>query len=147
MNIILSSLVGNSLPLLQNPFFYLTVLVIVLIVFLVITSINRKKLDDRNNEIVKLQQQHVAKIDAIRKEHVEKINELNKEMLKKEEDRSRQWQESEKETMLVLNGVSQLLELSESISRIDSEKIMNKLDELKQVLVNGKDNHEKTGNA
>ena len=39
--------------------------------------------------------------------------------------------ESEKETLHVLNGVSTLLDLSDKIGRIESEKIIKKLDDLK----------------
>ena len=55
-------------------------------------------------------------------------------MLKREEERSRQWIESEKETLHVLNGVSMLLDLSDKISRVESEKIIKKLDELKIIV-------------
>lgn len=134
MGIIISSLVGNSVTLLLNPIFHFVLLILSIIVSGIIIRIYLKRIEKKDEIIAKLQQQHVAKIDIIRKEHVDKINELNREMLKKEEDRSRQWQESEKETMLVLNGISQLLELSESINRIDSEKIINKLEEIKEIV-------------
>jgi hypothetical protein len=55
-------------------------------------------------------------------------------MLKREEERSRQWMESEKETLHVLNGVSTLLDLSEKIGRVESEKIIKKLEELKAIV-------------
>ena len=51
-------------------------------------------------------------------------------MLKREEERSRQWMESEKETLHVLNGVSNLLDLSEKIEGVKSERILDKLDEI-----------------
>ena len=53
-------------------------------------------------------------------------------MLKKEEERGRQWMESEKETLHVLNGVSQLLDLNEKIGRVESEKILLKLEEIRE---------------
>ena len=40
------------------------------------------------------------------------------------------WIESEKETLHVLNGVSNLLDLTDKIGRVDSEKILKKLDEI-----------------
>jgi GTP-binding protein EngB required for normal cell division len=53
-------------------------------------------------------------------------------MLKREEERSRQWMESEKETLHVLNGVSNLLDLSEKIEGVRSEKILESLKEFNE---------------
>lgn len=83
-----------------------------------------------------MQQQHVAKVDIIRKEHTEKLDGIRVEMLKREEERSRQWMESEKETLHVLNGVSTLLDLSEKIGRVESEKILSKLEEIQAKVEN-----------
>ena len=85
-------------------------------------------------EMKHIQQQHVAKVDIIRKEHSDTLEKIRVEMLKREEERSRQWIESEKETLHVLNGVSMLLDLSDKISRVESEKIIKKLDELKIIV-------------
>lgn len=85
-------------------------------------------------EMKHVQQQHVAKVDIIRKEHSDTLEKIRVEMLKREEERSRQWIESEKETLHVLNGVSTLLDLSDKISRIESEKIIKKLEELKTIV-------------
>ena len=75
-------------------------------------------------------QQHVAKIDMIRKDHSDTLEKIRVEMLKREEERTRQWMESEKETLHVLNGVSTLLDLTEKLSKSESEKIMQKLIEI-----------------
>lgn len=77
-----------------------------------------------------LQQQHVARVDNIRKESTNSLERLRIEMLVREEERTRQWVESEKETLHVLNGVSNLLDLTDKIGRVDSEKILKKLDEI-----------------
>ena len=84
----------------------------------------------KNIELKLIQQQHVAKIDIIRKEHSDTLEKIRVEMLKREDERGRQWMESEKETLHVLNGVSTLLDLSEKISRVESEKILKVLAEL-----------------
>lgn len=76
------------------------------------------------------QQQYAAKVDGIRKEHSDTLEKIRLEMLKREEERTRQWMESEKETLHVLNGVSILLDLSDKIGRVESEKILNKLEEI-----------------
>jgi negative regulator of sigma E activity len=81
-------------------------------------------------EMKSIQQQHAAKIDNVRKEQLETLEKLRVEMLKREEERTRQWMESEKETLHVLNGVSNLLDLSEKLDKSESEKIIKKLDEI-----------------
>ena len=114
----------------NNVFFYLTVGVILLFVGFLFTLL--KVLKKKSSDMKFMQQQQVAKIDIIRKEHEEKLEDIRKEMLKREEERSRQWQESEKETLHVLNGVSTLLDLSEKICRVESEKILKKLEEIQE---------------
>ena len=86
--------------------------------------------------MVLTQRQHVAKIDIIRKEHSTTLENIRVEMLKREGERSRQWIESEKETLHVLNGVSTLLDLSEKIGRVESDKILKKLDEIQSQIIN-----------
>jgi hypothetical protein len=84
----------------------------------------------KTTELKLMQQQHTAKIDNVRKEQSETLEKLRVEMLKREEERTRQWMESEKETLHVLNGVSNLLDLSEKLDKSESEKIIKKLDEI-----------------
>lgn len=90
-----------------------------------------KVLKKKSAELKLIQQQHVAKVDIIRKEHSDTLEKIRVEMLKREEERNRQWIESEKETLHVLNGVSILLDLSEKIGRVESDKILKKLDEIR----------------
>lgn len=111
-----------------NAFFYLFVISIIILTFIVFTFV--KKLQQKFAEIKLLQQQHVAKVDNIRREHSDTFEKIRIEMLKREEERSRQWIESEKETLHVLNGVSTLLDLSEKIGKVESERILKKLDEI-----------------
>jgi hypothetical protein len=111
-----------------NVFFYLFVGVVLLFVGFLFALL--KVLKKKSSDMKLMQQQHVARIDNIRKEHTEKLEKLRMEMLKREEERSRQWMESEKETLHVLNGVSNLLDLSEKIEGVKSEKILDKLDEI-----------------
>ena len=115
-------------PVWGNVFFYL--FIASLLVFLILSLIMMKALKKKTEESKLMQQQHVARVDAIRKEHGDTLENLRIEMLKHEEDRTRQWMESEKETLHVLNGVSNLLDLTDKIGRVDSEKILKKLDEI-----------------
>ena len=111
-----------------NVFFYVFVgstLLFFGLVMLLIKLLRNKATDQKT-----LQLQHVARIDVVRKEHSDKLEKLRIEMLKREEERTRQWMESEKETLHVLNGVSNLLDLTDKIGRVDSDKILTKLDEI-----------------
>lgn len=113
-----------------NAFFYLFVAILITFILFIITYIRTAK---RKSEEMKLiQQQHVAKVDIIRKEHVDTLEKIRQEMLKREEERSRQWMESEKETLHVLNGVSMLLDLNGKIGGVESDKILKKLGEIQE---------------
>lgn len=116
----------------HNIFFYLFIFsgIIFFIVLKILHDKNSKYFED----IKSLQLQNAAKIDTLRKNHEDKVENLRNQMLKKEEDRTRQWAESEKEALHVLNGVSQILELSENLGKIESEKILNKLNEIKSIV-------------
>ena len=117
-----------------NVFFYLFMLS--LFVFSFVTYKMMKGMKARATELKLTQQQHVAKVDIIRKEHSDTLEKIRHEMLKREEERGRQWMESEKETLHVLNGVSTLLDLSEKIGRVESNKIIEKLGEVESKVDN-----------
>jgi hypothetical protein len=121
-----------------NPFFYLFVTTLLLLIG--VTCYYLSKLNKKTSESKLSQQQYAARIDVLRKEHTEKLEMLRIEMLKREEDRSRQWMESERETLRVLNGVSSLLDLNKRLGRIDSDKIMEKLKEIQNKIENLENN-------
>ena len=120
-------------PIWQNVFFYLFLgtLTVFTVLFFVLMRTLKKKASDQKL----LQQQHVARVDVIRKENSEKLESLRVEMLKREEERSRQWMESEKETLHVLNGVSNLLELSDKVDKVEFKKV-NKILSTIEIAVN-----------
>jgi hypothetical protein len=89
-----------------------------------------KKITIKTAEMKLVQQQYAAKIDVIRKEHAETLEKIRVDMLNREQERTRQWIESEKETLHVLNGVSNLLDLNEKINKFESDKILEKLNEI-----------------
>jgi hypothetical protein len=95
-----------------------------------------KALKKKGTEMKLMQQQHIAKIDMIRKEQSDVLEKIRLEMLKREEERTRQWMESEKEALHVLNGVSIILDLSDKLSRVEGEKLMKKLEELQTQIKN-----------
>jgi len=71
------------------------------------------------NELRKIQETYLKKIDEIRKDGIVK-----------EDERNLHWRESEKETLTVLKGVNSVLEMSEKMKENDTEKIINKIDSL-----------------
>lgn len=113
-----------------NAFFYLFVILTIVsgIIFYSLT----KRLVIKTAETKLIQQQYAAKIDIIRKEHSETLEKIRVDMLKREDERTRQWIESEKETLHVLTGVSNLLDLNDKISKFESEKILKKLNEIQK---------------
>ena len=97
-----------------------------------------KSLKKKNDERKLLQQQYLARIDAVRKEYNEKSETIRQEMVKREEDRGRQWMESEKETLHVLNGVSSLLELSDKVDKNEFKKLGVALESIEKKIDDGK---------
>jgi hypothetical protein len=126
IQMILLQIAPHIHPVWSNVFFYLFIALMfsTSILAAIMMKVQRKK----NAEIKLMQQQHVSKVDLIRKDHGDTLEKIRIEMLKREEERTRQWMESEKETLHVLNGVSILLDISEKIGIAESEKILKVLD-------------------
>jgi len=108
-------------PIWSNVFFYL--LIVAVLGFVLYSLYMIMLMKKKTAEMKLMQQQYVARVDVIRKENSDKLENLRVEMLKREEERSRQWMESEKETLHVLNGVSNLLELSDKVDKVEFKKI------------------------
>ena len=123
-------------PVWTNPFFYVFVGVTLLLFGLIMTMV--KILKKKSSDQKALQLQHVARVDIVRKEHGEKMENLRIEMLKREEDRVRQWMESEKETLHVLNGVSNLLELSDKVDKVEFKKVNRALSAIEEKIISEK---------
>ena len=123
-------------PIWENAFFY--VFVLSMFLFFGMLMILLRVLKKKSADLKLVQQQHVARIDVIRKEHTEKLENLRIEMLKREEDRGRQWMESEKETLHVLNGVSTLLELSDKVDKVEFNKINKALSAIETKIISEK---------
>lgn len=112
----------------SNVFFYFFIGTVLMLIVLVTFFMRAFK--DKNRDIKSTNQQHVAKIDAVRKEHADTLERIRIDMLKREDERTRQWIESEKEALHVLNGVSTLLDLSEKIGKLESDKILQKFEDI-----------------
>jgi hypothetical protein len=125
---LLFSLLAINYPIWTNAFFYLFIAItLVLFIFAFYISMQIRK---KNLTITNMTLQHANKIDIIRGDHSETLEKIRVEMVKREEERTRQWIESEKEALRVLNGVSIILDRSDKIERSESEKIIKKLDEI-----------------
>jgi large-conductance mechanosensitive channel len=105
-------------------------LLAVVAIFFMIKTITRKSVEEKL-----LRNEHTTELNNIRKEHCDALEKIRLEMLKREEEKSRQWIESEKETLHVLGGVSTLLDLSDKFGRIESEKIIRMLEEIQQHII------------
>lgn len=85
-------------------------------------------------ELKEINQTYANKQEEVRKEYVEKFEKLQNEYLKREDERNRQWSESEKQTLQVLNGVTSILELGEKMGQKDTKEILEKLKILEEKL-------------
>lgn len=115
---------------LQHQIIIISMIGIVMVALLTLVILTFKFLIKKNQLIKNLQEDHANKINNIQIEHAVVVEKLRSEMLKHEEERTRQWMESEKETLHVLSGISTLLELGDKIGRVESEKILANLNQI-----------------
>lgn len=109
-------------------FVYLFIIQVVITILITVAFFVhiRKSIKKRNN----IEKKYFDNINNLTTNHIEQVEKIRTNSNKREEERSRQWFESEKETLKVLGGVSKLLDLNEKITKLESTKIMSKLDEL-----------------
>jgi uncharacterized protein HemX len=88
-----------------------------------------------NEAIHNLQEKHTEKIQKLNKEFSDKIENIQNNAIKREEERSKQWLESEKETLNVLNGVTSLLEMGEKMDQTNRNTIYLKLHEMENRII------------
>lgn len=133
--ILITAILTQLLPWYNNIFFYLFIFSIIVSIITIIRSSNKyeKKISD-------FKQTSDCKINELNRIHENKMENIRLEMLKREDDKNRMWSESEKETLKVLSGVSNLLDLSEKINKVESDKIIKKLDDIAQLI---KKSHDK----
>lgn len=126
--ILLATIVTQFLPLYLNIFFYISLFLISIIIILHLKY--NKKLKQKNSEYIQIQQQNIAKIDSIYNEHTNSLENIRKEMLRREDEKNRLWESSEKETLHVLAGVSNILDLTDKLNNAESNKILNLISEI-----------------
>jgi hypothetical protein len=100
-----------------------------------IVILTHRKYTARNNELKQLQQQYAAKIELLNKNHNETLDKIRENIMKHEEERTFQWIESEKETLNVLSGLTTLLDMNEKLGRVESEKILEKIQEAESIIL------------
>lgn len=110
-------------------YLYILILLLILLITYLINLLTKK---DKYIQLIKDQQ--TAKIISLVDEHKESLEKIWNEMSNKEEEKTRQWVESEKETLQVLNGISQILELSDGIKQKELEKILNEILTIKKII-------------
>jgi ABC-type multidrug transport system fused ATPase/permease subunit len=116
----------------HHLFVYLFIAQVIITILVVVAFLlHIRKSIKKRNEIEKKYVKNVADIAQKQLEQLEKIR-INTN--KREEERSRQWFESEKETLKVLGGVSKLLDLNEKIAKLESSKMIIKLDEIHNII-------------
>jgi len=127
---VLLEAVNHIHPIWYNVFFYLFIGVCVVFGFEIMAMVRALHAKTKKAEL--MEHQYAAKINVIRKENEQKLDDIRVEMLKREEERSRQWMESEKETLRVLNGVSNLLDLEDKFDKSRSEEILKVVSEIRE---------------
>jgi hypothetical protein len=136
--ITLATIVTQFLPLYLNIFFYIS-LALILIILILHLKYN-KKLKQKNIEHTQIQQQNIAKIDSIYNEHTNSLENIRKEMLRREDEKNRLWENSEKETLHVLAGVSNILDLTDKLNNAESNKIIELINEINNKIDDDKQN-------
>lgn len=104
---------------------------IIIIAIIVIFLVYAKRTNKKRSE---LEKNYVKNVTDIVKKQLEQLEKIRINTNKREEDRSRQWFESEKETLKVLDGVSKLLDLNEKIAKLESSKMIIKLEEMHNII-------------
>lgn len=126
-----------------NPFFYMFLIALggIIIISSIFYKKREKLLDEKNHT----QQQQTAKIDIIRREHSETLENITSDLAKREDDRNRQWVETEREVLNVLTSVSNILELTENVGGVETERIIESIKVLEEKIVAYHEN--KNGNT
>ena len=94
-----------------------------------------KKYEDKNKELKTVQSDCSKKIEELQKENIRKFENLQKDILNREEERNKQWLESEKENLSVLNGVTNVLEMSEKLTQNDTKQILEKIQAIENRII------------
>lgn len=89
-----------------------------------------KQYNNKVKEILNIHEDYSEKMRKLNLNNEDKLERIRERIDRTEEDRNKQWIESEKETLQVLNGVTHVLEVSEKMERVDSQNILDKINQL-----------------
>lgn len=89
-----------------------------------------KQYNSKVKEILNIHEDYSEKMRKLNLNNEDKLDRIRERIDRTEEDRNKQWIESEKETLQVLNGVTHVLEVSEKMERVDSQNILDKINQL-----------------
>ncbi len=122
----------------------LSIIIIVLVGVIVILtreySKKNTKQNDMSEQINKLHQDHLKQIGELHQDHANKIDDIRQQQVKHEETLNKQWSESARETLQVLNGVSLILEMGEKASKYETDKILEKIENTEKRLIDNINN-------
>lgn len=99
----------------------LGIIIVVLIGVIAVLATELKKKYSQSNQQT---EDHSNKIDAIRQEQMKHEDNVNK-----------QWSESAKETLQVLNGVTFILEMGDKAGKYETEKILEKIESMEKRII------------
>jgi len=130
----------NTLLIIQTAFTSPWVLISIVLsvmnfILIAIIVLLQKKKSKIHGEHKQMQQQYIAKVDMIRKDQAEKLENIRKETNRKDDDRNRQWIESERETLQILNGLSIILDRNDNLGRIETEKILSEIRDIEKKII------------
>lgn len=115
----------------------LSIIIVVLVGAVVIITREYSKKNTKYNE---MSEQHSKNINELHQEHANKIDEIRQQQVKHEETLIKQWSESSRETLQVLNGVSLVLEMGEKASKYETDKILEKIENTEKRIIDNLNN-------
>ena len=115
----------------------LSIIIVVLVGVIVVIAREYSKKNIKYNE---MSEQHSKNINDLHQEHAAKIDEIRQQQVKHEETVVKQWSESARETLQVLNGVSVVLEMGEKASKYETDKILEKIENTEKRIIDNLNN-------
>ncbi len=113
----------------------LTLLSIIIVVLVGVVVVLAREYSKKNTKSNEMSEQHSKNINEIHQEHATKIDDIRQQQVKHEENVVKQWSESARETLQVLNGVSVVLEMGEKASKYETDKILEKIENTEKRII------------
>ncbi|NJO64992.1 MAG: hypothetical protein HC836_44835 [Richelia sp. RM2_1_2] len=107
---------------------------------------NKVSTEDFNKKIQEIQKLYNDEVLKLVSVYNERIESIQNSAIKREEERSKQWLESEKETLTVLNGVTSILDIAEKMDQTNRNTVYLKLQEMENRILSKIESIEKRKN-